>query len=131
MNQPNPSLPLPSQSFWAAHWDKVISIVLSLVVGGVAGFFSAVLAIQDEVHSVSTRVTTLETEASTVWRPKTAIVDSLRMQLDTVDRLLKEVQLKNQADALLRERLQTLRDDTRKETASEIQQLLKEFGVQK
>ena len=66
-----------TKSWWAQNWDKVVSVLLSLIVGGVAGFFSAILAIQDQIHTISTRVTTIETEANTSWRPNIDKIDNI------------------------------------------------------
>lgn len=115
-----------TKSWWAQNWDKVVSVLLSLIVGGVAGFFSAILAIQDQIHTISTRVTTIETEANTSWRPNIDKIDNIEKMHDDLERVIKTMQLSDEAELLLRERLQSIVEDTRRRTANELREILKD-----
>lgn len=120
--QPAPADPKPT--WWQENWDKVFGIVMSLVVGGVAGFFAAILAIQQDVHDISTRVNTLETTASTAWQPRLDKVDPMEQKLQDIERIMRELERSDEAEALLRERIQQIIEDTRKRTAEELREIL-------
>jgi hypothetical protein len=52
-------------NWFADHWDKVIGVLLSVVISGVVGFFSAVFVLQDRVASLESRAAVLENVSNT------------------------------------------------------------------
>jgi hypothetical protein len=38
-------------SWFVDNWDKVLSVFLAIVVGGITGFFSAVIALKSEISA--------------------------------------------------------------------------------
>jgi hypothetical protein len=47
--------------FFAKYWDKLAAILLSTVIAGVIGFFSAVVSIKDQIGNLQMEVRTLNT----------------------------------------------------------------------
>jgi hypothetical protein len=47
--------------FVAKHWDKLVAILLSTVIAGVIGFFSAVASIKGQIGNLEAEVRVLQT----------------------------------------------------------------------
>jgi hypothetical protein len=52
-------------NWFADHWDKAIGVLLSAVISGVVGFFSAVFVLQDRLASLESRAAVLENISNT------------------------------------------------------------------
>ena len=38
--------------WFSRNWDKLLSVFISVILGGVIGFFSAVIALKDDIHNL-------------------------------------------------------------------------------
>lgn len=59
-----------SRQWWKDNWDKVATAVVSIVVSGVVGFFSAVISIRSEMAELKERVVRAETQLVSTIIPK-------------------------------------------------------------
>ncbi len=64
-------------NWWSDNWDKVAT----LLIGGVVGFFSGILATNQAISGLSERVTKLETTAVTTYAPAAKLVEEHRLKL--------------------------------------------------
>ncbi len=113
-------------SFISRNRDNLFMLVISLIIGGVGGFFSALLILKDDINKVDDRVIVLENDAVKSWRPGEKKLEETIARLDALERVITEFQRKNEVDALLRDRLRQITEETRKQTASEVRAILKE-----
>ena len=49
--------------FIAKYWDRLVAVLLSTVIAGVIGFFSAVVSIKDQIGNLQMEVRNLNTLA--------------------------------------------------------------------
>lgn len=51
-------------SWLTSNWDKLISVSLSVIVGGVVGFFSSLLMINDRINILNEKIGSIETKTT-------------------------------------------------------------------
>ena len=89
------------------NWDKLLSAVLSAAVGGVVGFFSAILALEKEISEIKTDVNTLKVRVEEAISPKLKDIDSVSTKLNTLEGRIIVIEtqslfIKNQSEILLK-----------------------------
>ena len=62
--------------FWSRNWDKIGTLLL----GGVVGFFSGIIATNQAISGLSDRVTKLETNAISLYKPAAIKVDEVKLR---------------------------------------------------
>jgi hypothetical protein len=61
--------------WWKDNWDKVLTALVSVVLSGVVGFFSAVISIRSEMSDLKERIVKIETQITSTLNPKSKITD--------------------------------------------------------
>jgi len=110
-----PPTPVPAPSFFAENWDKL----LSAIIGGVVGFFAAIIAMKGDVATLAQRLVVVETTQSTSIQPKLINLDKNLAEMQLIEQRLAILEKKDETATmttkLLEERLKTLQIDTLKE----------------
>ena len=78
-------------SFIAQNWDKLVGILVSIVIAGVIGFFSAIGSIRGEISSLETEVRTLQTLVNDSRDSQREGMSSLTDRCKTLDHQMVEL----------------------------------------
>jgi hypothetical protein len=112
--------------WWAKNFDKVLTAVISIVISGVVGFFSAIFSIKSDMSNLKDRVVTIETELGTIVLPKQKLIDE---NVTNIARIQQDVAtFKTQTDiSISTNKLLDLRmEQVRAETVKDLKALLED-----
>ena len=107
------------KKFLRNNWEKVVGIFISVILSGLVGFFSAVLTIKSDMHSIDSRVTVIETKSKTFYEPEINKIAQIEKALDNnraeIDTLKQQNEFSAQINRIIDSRLkqqegQLLRD---------------------
>ena len=104
--------------------EKIVVLALSVVVGGVAGFFAAILTVKNDIHAVDIKVAELSNEAKTVFRVKATQVDNMQKEIEILTRNVLSLQDDAELARLMRRRLDAFSDEIRRRTVGELREML-------
>lgn len=113
-------------SWLTNNWDKILGYVISIVIAGVVGFFSAIKAVDGQISSLQQRVVALETDSASLIKPKISSVDSISLEIDKMKSRMDMSDKENNIQKATYNLISLTRDEERRKTANEIKELLKE-----
>jgi hypothetical protein len=94
-------------NWFQQNWDKVVTFVLSAIVGGVIGFFSAISVVNNEMKDLNTQVAVLKDRLEQAVGPKLKDLDLVNTRVVTLEIKFaaieaQSVMIKAQSDILLK-----------------------------
>ena len=113
--------------WWSDHWDRVVLAVVSMIVAGVIGFFSAIITTTSKLGDLQERVGVLEQLEETVKEEKGKTVENTR----AVNGLSRRFDSMRDRVDLAETRVATIKELTelqRQKTVNELLQLLERYG---
>jgi len=120
-----PEVPEVENSRPIGRNEWLTNVLMPLALGGVAGFFSAVIALQGQINDVSLRVNTLETQMPVLKTETDKVVD-IQSDIESLSEAVQELQDAAKFDELLRTRVQSYIEETRERTATELRRILED-----
>ena len=111
------------------NWDKILTVVISVIISGTVGFFSAIFAVKTDLARLGERVATNETEIRSSLKPKLPTIDDNSKSIITlnndVEVLKRQTDIATQTNKLLDLRIEQQREDTLKELRELIEEVRK------
>ena len=101
----------------------LVTGVVAIVVGALAGFGSATWLLKDQIGQVAADVAELTTRGETVWTPGATRANENTPELGQLKLLIHEIRRNGEANRLLRQQLVTMREEFRLELAREIREM--------
>jgi hypothetical protein len=117
------------RSWWSENWDKVLSIFLSLIVGAVGGFLSAIFSLSDKIGNVENRILVMETQKKEVWDQRFRDVENTSQNVNKINQTIDNLDRKVSAHEILKLQLEQMKEQDRKEIISEFRKILEESRV--
>ena len=78
---------------WVQHnWEKVLSAVLAVIVGGVVGFSSAILAVNEEVYELKAQVVILKERLAKIVEPRIKHIDGVSTKVINLDKRIVAIE---------------------------------------
>jgi gas vesicle protein len=74
-------------NWWSNNWDKVATLVL----GGIVGFFTAVIATNQAISTLNERVAKIETKAQTQYDPGYQKINEINLKMIGLENDLKNL----------------------------------------
>jgi hypothetical protein len=108
--------------WFSEHWDKVLTIIFS----GVVGFFAAIFTIQGRVADLQKDLAKAQATLDTSVVPKLQTLEELARKSATFERDLADFQKQNSLSVQTNSYLQLLVTEERKRTLSELREIIKE-----
>ena len=109
------------------NWDKVLTVVISVIISGTVGFFSAIFAVKTDLSNLAQRVATNETEIKSSLKPKVPTIErnsqGLRTIQTDVDFLKRQNDIATQTNKLLDLRIEQQREKTLQELRTMLKQV--------
>lgn len=118
----DPAKNVDLKSWFSSNWEKVVGLVLSMVVGGVSGFYFAAGELRNELHDVDNKVIAIDTMLNTIG------VEDMKKSLTKIENTMQNIETADNARALLVKLLEQEIEGTRSKTASMIKDLLADEG---
>jgi hypothetical protein len=102
--------------WWNDNWDKVLTAVVSVLLSGVVGFFSAVISIRSEMSILGERVAKMEGQIASTLVPKIQTTEENAKNIVLLQQQLREIQKQTDisinTNKLLDLRLEQVRSET-------------------
>jgi hypothetical protein len=113
---------------WLAdNWDKVATLVISVLISGIIGFFTAVFSVKEDIDNVRDRLAKLEGEEATSVIPKLSQVDTYNKDITSVQGKLDDIQKQTDISINTNKLLDLRIEEERHVTAQILKQFLDDY----
>jgi hypothetical protein len=116
--------------WWANNWDKVITALVSVVLSGVIGFFSAVISIRSEMSTLGERTAKLEAQVSTAVLPKLQTSDDNSTKIVKIQDELQTIKTQTDIASSTNKYLDLRMEQAKTETIQALKSALEEARKQ-
>ena len=117
------------KKWFQENWDKIITVIVSIIISGAVGFFSGILAIKSDISKLSERVTRNETEITSSIKPSittfTKKSDKILYIEKELDALKRQTAIAQQVNHLLNLTI----EQQRAKTINELKELIAEVKI--
>tara|TARA_R110002072_G_C7783044_1_gene520243 strand:+ start:412 stop:780 length:369 start_codon:yes stop_codon:yes gene_type:complete len=109
------------------NWDKV----LSLVIGGIAGYFVAIRAVDSEIAQLRTDLSTLKTEVDTAIKPDVEKIDGHEQSIGDLTRRTASLEQADRAVSIYQLNLEARLKQAQADTVTELNEMIDKIQAQK
>ena len=117
-------------SWFSEHFDtveKILTVVVAIIVAGVVGYFSGILAIRGDISKISERVTALETHRKDDLN-KINKIETMQQEIQQLKIDIDHAKKIREMTAETNKRLDAIRVFWEQRTVEELEKLLKTYG---
>jgi hypothetical protein len=114
--------------WWKDNWDKVAMILISIVLSGVIGFFTAVLSIKGDMDALRERIAKVEAEEASAIIPKLGTMDANNRDIATLQTELSQIRRDTDISVQTNKLLDLRIEEERQKTAQTLKQFLDEYA---
>lgn len=115
-----------SSNWFKENWDKVLGFVLSIIVAGVVGFFSAIRATEGEISTLRLKIVALETDSKNLIKPKLNTIDNNEATIQSLVGRLAQLEKENDIHRATYNLLSLSREEERRKTIIALKELLQD-----
>ena len=107
------------------NWDKLLGLIVSIVIAGVIGFFSAIRATESQIAGLRSRIVALETDSENLIKPKLEVVDATKLDVVRIVGRLDSFERENDIYKATYNLIELKREEEKRRTINELQEMLK------
>ena len=110
--------------------DKILTILISVIVAGVIGYFSGIIAIRGDISELSERLTKIETQRAED-RKKIDEIDSIKQGIQQLKSDVTHATKIREMTAETNQKLEAIKIFWEQRTVNELEELLHKYGEKK
>ena len=116
-------------TWWNDNWDKVLSLLVSVVLSGVIRFFSAVISIRSDIAGLGDRLTRIDTQISDLM-PKVHTAEENSKKIIKIEDTLERLRSQSDTSVLINKSIELRSDQVKAETVKVLKELIEEARKQ-